>query len=81
MIRLLLCDDEVLVRTGMRMILEANTTLEIVGEAADGAEAVDLVIRHQPDVALMDIRMPVVDGIRRPAGSSPMRRVRPECWC
>jgi DNA-binding NarL/FixJ family response regulator len=62
-IRLLLCDDEALVRAGMRMILEANPTLEIVGEAADGAAAAELVIRDQPDVALMDIRMPVVDGI------------------
>ena len=63
MIRVVLCDDEELVRKGMRMILESNSELRIVAEAADGIEAVELVKSHEPDVALMDIRMPVLDGI------------------
>lgn len=63
MIRLVLCDDEELVRKGMRMILESNSELQIVGEAADGIEAIELVKSYEPDVALMDIRMPGLDGI------------------
>ena len=63
MIRVLLADDQPLVRTGLRMILSAEPDLEIVGEASDGAEAVALCARAQPDVVLMDVRMPGVDGI------------------
>jgi DNA-binding NarL/FixJ family response regulator len=62
-IRLLIVDDQVLVRTGFRMILEAEPDLEIVGEAADGEEAVAEARRLRPDVVLMDIRMPRMDGV------------------
>jgi DNA-binding NarL/FixJ family response regulator len=63
MIRVVVADDMALVRGGMRMILEADPGIRVVGEASNGAEAVELVIRHQPDVAVMDIRMPDVDGL------------------
>jgi DNA-binding NarL/FixJ family response regulator len=63
LIRLLIADDQRLVRGGFRMILEAQDDIEVVGEAADGLEAIDLARRLQPDVVLMDIRMPGVDGI------------------
>ena len=56
-------DDQTLVRTGFTMILETEDDIEIVGEAANGREAVDLCRRHRPDVVLMDIRMPDLDGI------------------
>lgn len=62
-IRLLLADDQDLVRTGVRMILESEPDLEIVGEARDGREAVAKARRLRPDVVLMDIRMPAVDGV------------------
>lgn len=62
-VRVLLADDEALVRTGLRMILEAEPDLEVVGEASDGADALALCRQVRPDVALVDIRMPRVDGI------------------
>jgi DNA-binding NarL/FixJ family response regulator len=62
-IRLLIADDQRLVRGGFRMILEAQDDIEVVGEAADGLEVIDLARRLEPDVVLMDIRMPGVDGI------------------
>jgi DNA-binding NarL/FixJ family response regulator len=62
-IRLLLVDDQVLIRTGFRMILEETGDIDIVGEAPDGAEAVRLAAELRPDVTLMDVRMPGVDGI------------------
>jgi DNA-binding NarL/FixJ family response regulator len=62
-IRVLLCDDQALVRSGFRMILEAREDLEVVGEAEDGLEALELTWRHLPDVVLMDVRMPRVDGV------------------
>jgi DNA-binding NarL/FixJ family response regulator len=61
--RLLLADDQELVRTGFRLILSSEPDLEVVGEAGDGAAAVDAARRLLPDVVLMDVRMPGVDGI------------------
>lgn len=61
--RVLLVDDEELVRTGLRMVLGADPGLEVVGEAGDGAEALRLLDRTAPDVVLMDIRMPHLDGL------------------
>ncbi|WP_030849599.1 response regulator transcription factor [Streptomyces sp. NRRL F-4474] len=63
-LRIVLCDDERMVRTALRAILEAEADLEVVGEAATGAEAVPLVRSLAPDVVLMDVRMPEIDGIR-----------------
>jgi DNA-binding NarL/FixJ family response regulator len=62
-IRVLLCDDQALVRSGFRMILEARPDLQVVGEAEDGAQAVSLARQTQPDVILMDVRMPNLDGV------------------
>jgi DNA-binding NarL/FixJ family response regulator len=62
-IRLLLADDQVLFRQGLRTILESEPDLQVVGEAGDGLEAVELARTRQPDVVLMDIRMPRMDGV------------------
>ncbi|MDP9793092.1 DNA-binding NarL/FixJ family response regulator [Catenuloplanes nepalensis] len=62
-IRVVLADDQALIRAGFRMIIEAEPGLDVVGEAADGAEAVELCHRGRADVVLMDIRMPRMDGI------------------
>jgi DNA-binding NarL/FixJ family response regulator len=62
-IRVVLVDDQALVRTGFRMILDETGDIDVVGEAGDGATALDVVARAKPDVVLMDIRMPGVDGI------------------
>jgi DNA-binding NarL/FixJ family response regulator len=63
MVRVVVADDQALVRTGFTMILESEHDIDVVGEAADGREAIELCRRHRPDVALMDIRMPELDGI------------------
>jgi DNA-binding NarL/FixJ family response regulator len=79
MIRVLIADDQALVRAGFRMILDAEPDLDVVGEASDGAEAVAQAQALQPDVVLMDIRMPELDGIeatRRVVGGSGERPVR-----
>jgi len=62
-IRVLLVDDQALIRAGFRMILDAEEDMEVVGECADGTQAVDSARRLTPDVVLMDIRMPEMDGI------------------
>jgi YesN/AraC family two-component response regulator len=71
-IRVVLVDDEAMVRVGLRMVLSAEPDVEVVGEAADGAAAVEAVLDAEPDVVLMDVRMPHVDGLEgAPAGCSP----------
>jgi DNA-binding NarL/FixJ family response regulator len=62
-VRVLIADDEALVRAGFRMILEAEEEIEVVGEAVDGQQAIDEALRRKPDVVLMDIRMPRLDGL------------------
>jgi DNA-binding NarL/FixJ family response regulator len=62
-VRVVLVDDQTLVRAGLRMILDETDDIEVTGEAADGAQALDVIGRTRPDVVLMDIRMPVMDGI------------------
>ncbi len=77
-IRVVVADDQELVRSGFTMILEAQDDIEVVAEAGDGAEAVAAVQRHSPDVLLLDIRMPVMDGLeaaRRVCGQSGCRVV------
>lgn len=64
MIRLVLCDDQEIVTEGMQLILSMVPGFEVVGIARDGAEAVDLVGEHHPDVVLMDLRMPIMNGIQ-----------------
>ncbi|QDP97816.1 response regulator transcription factor [Microlunatus elymi] len=68
MIRILLADDQRLVRTGFRLILESEPDLTVVAEAADGQQAIELARTTRPDVVLMDVRMPVLDGIAATAG-------------
>jgi DNA-binding NarL/FixJ family response regulator len=63
-IRVFLADDQELVRSGLAMIVESQDDLEVAGEAADGEAAVAGVLRTRPDVVLMDVRMPVLDGVR-----------------
>ena len=62
-VRVVIADDQPLIRAGFRAILDTESAIEVVGEAADGREAVDLVRRKRPDVALLDIQMPVLDGL------------------
>ncbi|TCM42684.1 response regulator transcription factor [Kribbella sp. VKM Ac-2568] len=75
MIRVLLADDEAMVRAGVRAILGSDDTIEVVAEAADGQEAVEAAQRHRPDVAVLDIRMPRMDGL---AAGAEIRRTVPE---
>lgn len=76
-VRVVIADDQALVRTGFRLILEEQGDIQVVGEAADGLAAVDTVRRLRPDVVLMDVRMPVLDGLeatrRLVAGGSDAR--------
>ena len=78
-IKVLIADDQPLLRTGFRMILDAEPDIEVIGEAADGREAVEAARRLRPDLVLMDIRMPVADGVeatRQLAGPGVERPVR-----
>ena len=63
MIRVLIVDDQAMVRAGFRMIVEAEQDITVVGEASDGVDALELCARSKPDVVLMDVRMPRMDGI------------------
>lgn len=74
-IRVLLADDEAMVRAGVKAILASDDTIDVIAEAADGVEAVDAVQRHRPDVAVLDIRMPRMDGL---AAAAEIRRTTPE---
>lgn len=67
MIRVLLADDEAMIRAGVRAILSTAEDIEVVAEASDGREAVDLALKHRPDVCLLDIRMPRLDGLQAAA--------------
>jgi DNA-binding NarL/FixJ family response regulator len=71
-IRVMLVEDDALVRAGLRMILSSSEEIDVVGEAADGADAVATAQAHRPDVVLMDIRMPGMDGI---AATAALRRL------
>ena len=80
-LRVLVCDDQALVRAGFVKLLEATDGITVVGEAGDGPQAVELVRRSQPDVVLMDVRMPVLDGIWPPPDHGQTRRPRLGSWC
>ncbi|GAB2487860.1 response regulator [Nocardiopsis aegyptia] len=78
-VRVVVADDQALVRMGLRVLLEAEDDVELVGEACDGAEAVRVVRTVRPDVVLMDVRMPVMDGLealRRIAGDEELSGTR-----
>jgi len=83
LIRVAISDDQAMVRAGFRMIVESQKDMQVAGEAADGQEAIDLVRRERPDVVLMDIRMPRVDGIeatRQVAASRASSSSPPSSW-
>jgi DNA-binding NarL/FixJ family response regulator len=73
-IRLVLCDDQQLVRSGFRMILESEPDFDVVGEAGDGHEALRITRREHPDVVLMDVQMPRMDGLEATAALTALER-------
>ncbi|TWJ07815.1 LuxR family two component transcriptional regulator [Stackebrandtia albiflava] len=73
--RIVVADDEAMIRAGVRAILASDPDIEVVAEAADGREAVEMVRAHRPDLALLDIRMPKLDGL---AAAAEIRRLAPE---
>ncbi|MEU4408157.1 response regulator transcription factor [Streptosporangium sp. NPDC023963] len=75
MIRIVLADDEAMIRAGVKAILATDEGVEVVAEAADGREAVELVRAHRPDIALLDIRMPHLDGL---SAAAELRVAMPE---
>ncbi|GAB2660844.1 response regulator [Nocardia goodfellowii] len=75
MIRVLLADDEAMIRAGVRAILDSDPGIEVVAEAADGHEAIESAQAHHPDVVLLDIRMPRLDGL---AAAAELRRTYPD---
>ncbi|MEV7802013.1 response regulator transcription factor [Microbispora sp. NPDC088329] len=75
MIRVVLADDEAMIRVGVRSILTTDPEIEVVAEAADGHEAIEMVRAHRPDIALLDIRMPRLDGL---AAVAELRAAAPE---
>ena len=82
MIRVVLADDQALVRSGLRALLANSNDILVVGEASDGREAVAVVSRTQPDIVLMDLRMPGLDGIaatQRITGDPQLLRCRSSC--
>jgi two-component system, NarL family, response regulator LiaR len=64
MIKLLICDDQYVVREGLKAILDADASLQVVGTASDGAEALELIPKLKPDLVLMDLKMPVMNGVQ-----------------
>src|SRR4051812_37592215 len=74
-VKILIADDEAMIRAGIRAILENDDGFEVVAEAGDGAEAVELVRRHRPAVVLLDIRMPRTDGL---SAAAEIRRLAPD---
>ncbi len=78
MIRVLLADDEEMIRTALGHLLELETDIEIVAQVGDGRAAVESALLHRPDVAVLDLEMPRLDGIRTAAE---LARARPECAC
>ena len=61
--KIIICDDQAIVRDGLKMMLGLETDIEVIATAQDGAEAVDLVVEHNPDLVLMDLKMPIMNGI------------------
>jgi DNA-binding NarL/FixJ family response regulator len=72
MLKIIIADDHQIVRRGLRMTLDAEKDMQVVAEAADGADVLALIRKHTPDVALMDLQMPVMDGVRA------LEQIRPE---
>lgn len=80
-VRVLLADDERLVRAGFRVLLKAEADIEVVGEASDGRQAVEAAARLRPDVVLMDIRMPILNGLEATRQLVKATDAPHACWC